>query len=67
MICVPKDEDYLDEGGSSRLEKLGMQRWKARGESSLLENWSRAGGEAEISLERQGGYQTKFHCMFHPL
>lgn len=41
--------------GSSRLEKLSMQRWKARGESSLLENRSCAGGEVEISLERQGG------------
>lgn len=37
------------------LETLSMERWKARGESSLQGNWSCAEGEEETRLERQGG------------
>lgn len=37
------------------LETPSMERWKARGESSLQGNWSCAEGEEETRLERQGG------------
>lgn len=52
---MPSHEEYLDERRCSRLEMLSMQRWKARGESSLQGNWNCAEGQEETRLERQGG------------